>query len=293
MHMRRFSLLLLLACLLPAACAPPAAELMADLSISSISGPSGPVKAIDPWTLGCVVVNLGDTDAPATTVRFYYSADATLDAGDDPIGVDLNVPALSLSASHAVTLPSPYAIADSGGSPGTHWIFAVVDPSSLIADGDPSNNSRSLGVTILYERLIIDTYKPTGGGQIGTTDTFATLFDSTFSWVDEDQDGNPIYTSAARIDYTDPVGYAPGTVLYVKVEGKLPLTSGPYAVRLLIDTPGSYDSSWFYAADNASDTPYENDDPATGGAPVLLTVGEKHNRYLDAGDVDWFQLVLP
>jgi hypothetical protein len=68
----------------------------------------------------------------------------------------------------------------------------------------------------------------------------------------------------ARIDYTDPAGIAPATVLYVKVAG--------------------------------NDAGYESDDAASGGVPAnpaLLPVGGKLNRSLVPSDVDWVRLVLP
>ncbi len=284
----------MVACLLPAACA----LQPADLAVTGVTGPSGPVKATDTWTLGCTVLNAGQTAAPATTVRFHYSADSTLDAADVVIG-DANVPRLRRSESVAVTFSTSYAVADSSGTAGTHRVFAVVDPSAAIDDGDRSSNTRSLAVKVKYERIVIDTYKPTDGGQGGTTDTIASLFGpggEAVSAIAEDDNGNPSYFTAARIDWTDPAGFAPGAVLYVRVRGASPSTKGGYAIGLVLDAPDPYDASWFFAADNSADTPYEPDGGTTAGvpdAPVALTIGDRHNRYLSAGEVDWFRLVLP
>jgi hypothetical protein len=288
-----------LACLLPASCS----LLRADLSVTSVTAPPGPVKATEPWTLGCVVANLGGAKAPATTVRFYYSADGTLDAGDVQIGVDANVPALAPSASYAVTVLESYAIADSGGLPGTRRIFAVVDPSSVIGDGDRSNNEDSRVVPVLYERLVVDTYKYTAtSGQFGQTDTFASLFgvlgEAGPVLAFNDDFVNLAYPLAARIDYTDPAGIAPGAVLYARVQGKTPAVSGNYAIRLVIrqfDLADPYDLSWGFSTPS-DDSGYEPDDATVDGVPmfpVLLTVGGKLNRHLAADDVDWFKLVLP
>jgi hypothetical protein len=154
---------------------------------------------------------------------------------------------------------------------------------------------------VLYKRLVIDTYKPTDGAQGGTVDTVASLFDAggeAGPAIAEDDNGNLSYFYAARIDYTDPVGFTSGTVLYVRVQGKLPSTSGAYAIRLVLDSPDPYDSSWFDfdPDENLTDTPYESDDAAPAGIPTnpaILTVGAKLNRFLGAGDIDWFRLVLP
>jgi hypothetical protein len=156
----------------------------------------------------------------------------------------------------------------------------------------------------VYNRLIIDTYKPTGGGSLGTTDTFLSLFDASGEAglpLAEDDNGNPTYVSAARIDYTPPVGITSGTVLYVRVKATTSDGDDPYAIRLVtsVPDPDSYNLSWFFAAaaDADDDLAYEPDDATTGGvpdAPVSLTVDQKYNRFLSGtGDVDWFQLVLP
>jgi hypothetical protein len=150
-----------------------------------------------------------------------------------------------------------------------------------------------------YTRLVIDTYKPTGLPAAGTADTFLSLFDAggeAGPAIAEADGGNPNFLYAARIDYTDPVGFTSGTVLYVRVKfgseaGGIP---GAYAIRLVTDP--AYDSSWNFAS-AGDDSEYEPDDAVTGGIPdnpALLSVGGKLNRALaDASDVDWLQLVLP
>jgi hypothetical protein len=286
---------LLLACLLPAACT----LSPADLSVVAVTGVSYAVKANETWALGCVVLNAGKTTAPPSTVRFYYSQDATLDAGDVTIGY-ANVPSLASSASLAVTYSTSYAVAGSGGTPGTHRIFAVIDPSFSVSDEDRSNNTGSLEVKVKYERLIIDTYYPTEPPVGFNTDTYLWLYSDAGTSgppLDEDDNANvPPYFQYARIDYTDASGIDPGTVLYVRLRGGTPSDSGEYAIRFMIDAVDPYDASWFFPAISATIDDYEDDGGESFGIPInpaTLSVGDKLNRYLVAGETDWFQLVLP
>lgn len=168
----------------------------------------------------------------------------------------------------------------------------------------------------LYPRIIVDTYPPNTGP--GSVDTFVTLFGPTGDptldaspdlWNDdnapytvdappvsiaEDDDGNPIHPGYARVDYAG--GLAAGTY-YLRV--RTPASTavgGPYAIRILLVPDDDY-ASWWYGSYNTTDTPYETDDAPTSGGepsePVPIAIGERVNRYLDAGDVDWFVLVLP
>jgi hypothetical protein len=173
-----------------------------------------------------------------------------------------------------------------------------------------------------YPRIVIDTYKPQGGG-VGV-DTFITLFDASGDpttdtspdlWNDnnspytvdappisiaEDDNGNPIFSSYARIDYT---GGLTSGIYYIRVRCQTSTDlGGPYAIRVVeyVDTGGDINAQYpegFFVSNNNSDTPYETDDnPASGGiptSPITIGIGDRLNRYLTAGDVDWFKLVLP
>jgi hypothetical protein len=284
---------LLLVCLLPVACslAP------ADLSVTSLTGPSVAVKADETWALGCVILNSGATAAPATTVRFYYSADAILDAGDVLIG-EAGVPSLGPAASVPVTYSGSYAVADSGGNAGTHRIFAVVDPSSAVSDADRSNNTGSLEVKVKYTRLIIDTYNPTNPPTGFNTNTYLWLYSDagTADPLGNEDAGNPSYLLCARIDYTDAFGIDPGTVIYVRLIGSTVSDEGPYAIRFMIDAVDPYGPSWFFAAPSANPDAHEDDGGESAGIPTnpaSLPVGGKLNRYLAAVETDWFKLILP
>ena len=80
-----------------------------------------------------------------------------------------------------------------------------------------------------YDRVIIDTYQPTGGPT--TVDTKLSLFDSSGNVTATDNDGNPTQTDYARIDSFGQL--LPGT-WYIRVEGETGTDTGPYAIRVLL-----------------------------------------------------------
>lgn len=166
----------------------------------------------------------------------------------------------------------------------------------------------------VYPRIIIDTYNATGGPS--SVPTFISLFADTGDptldvspslWNDdvdpytvdappisiaENRAGNPTEPTFARIDYT--AGLQAGTY-YIRVRAAASWGNGPYAIRVLVAPDEDY-TSWRFAVLNNPD-PYEPDDPPQSGGvpsdPEPIAIGERLNRYLTAGDVDWFVLTLP
>jgi hypothetical protein len=297
--------------LLSGSCAP----IAPDLVVSAVDVPASPIAAAYPWELGATVVNMGTRSAAASSLWYWYSSDAVLDAGDVLIGTSA-VPSLAPGDAYADVWSTTYSVADSGGSAGTHRIFAVADADSGITESDEANNTTGAAVKVLYERVIIDTYQPKDS--VIVANTFASLFDpagDTTTDIDpdlwnnnhhphtvdappisiaEDDDSNPTYFGCARIDYKD--GLAPGTY-YVRVRGRKSTNTGVYAVRVLLAPDENY-PAWFFGSTNMPDTPYETDDyPQSGGVPmhpVPIAVDGKLNRALTTdGDVDWLVFTLP
>jgi hypothetical protein len=140
-----------------------------------------------------------------------------------------------------------------------------------------------------YVRLIIDTYPPTAGP--GSVDTRITLFNASGNQVAADSSGNPTWVGFARIDSAGEL--LPGT-WYIKVEGEAGTELGPYAIRVLLVPDETY-GPWRFGSYNNPD-PYENDGASTDNvpsSPIPIAIDGKLNRYLTAGDVDWFTLTLP
>ena len=84
---------------------------------------------------------------------------------------------------------------------------------------------------------------------------------------------------------------------YIRARGRTSAQIGPYAIRALLAPDENY-VAWRFTVYNNPDS-YEGDDnPKSGGVPnnpVTLGLGlpGRLNRYLIAGDVDWFVLTLP
>jgi len=285
-----------------------------DLSVLALEAPGEPVRIQDAWPLGATVVNLGGADVANAVVSFHLSDDATLDASDPSIGEASTGPIIA-GDSVEVSCPTTVSISQ----PGTHWVFAVADPANALAEMNEDNNRLGAPVPVRYPRLIIDTYPATTGPS--SVRTFLSLFDSAGDptldtnptlwnndmppWsvdhavaIAEADSGNTLDARYARIDYDRPSqGLAPG-VYYVRARAPLSTLAGPYAIRVLLAPDEDYEG-WQFGSYNTADTPYEVDNnPTSGGVPnrpVVIAAGASTglNRYLSAGDVDWFVLTLP
>jgi hypothetical protein len=279
-----------------------------DLAVMAVQVPAAPVQVGGQFATGAEVKNQGPGDAPASKVSFYLSNDSAF--GSDSFLGDADLPVLGVGETATVAMTGSASVAD----PGTHWIFAVVDPDDSIAENDETNNSSSAVVAVIYPRLVIDTYRPTAEG-FGTTDTYLSLFggggdpsleSGSALWLPdssalaEDDGGNPRFVLFARIDHT--AGVAPGTY-YVRLRGATSTENGAYAIRVLTTAdPDAYPSSVYFSGNNQAEVSpsgaaYEIDDnPTSGGIPanpVAIGINTPLNRYLEAGDIDWFKLVLP
>ena len=117
-----------------------------DFEITSLSAPqTGHAGVAFPQT--AIVRNKGGRDVSGVAVRFYLSADASLNPMvDTDLGTatGINIPA---QASAQATLNQPLPTGLAAGS--THFIFAVVDPDNVIAEeSDLNNTSAPQSITI-------------------------------------------------------------------------------------------------------------------------------------------------
>ena len=93
-----------------------------DLVVRSASVSDSNVEAGDTFTFSATVYNQGDGAASATTLRYYQSTDATVDANDTAVSTDRVVsldPAEDDDESERLTAPT---------GAGTHYYGACVDP---------------------------------------------------------------------------------------------------------------------------------------------------------------------
>ena len=93
------------------------------------------------FTLSVTTSNEGDGDAPATTLRYYRSTDATITTSDTSVGTDAVAGlAASASGSESIDVTAP-------ATAGTYYYGACVD--AVTDESDTTNNcSSSVEVTV-------------------------------------------------------------------------------------------------------------------------------------------------
>jgi hypothetical protein len=246
--------------------------------------------------------------------------------GDDPVALHWSVPPTYIKVeentegpeSHNVTVDLSNAI---NVPEELNIYFWCEDAAGARSDFANLNIKLVEPTTKKYPRLIIDTYKPTGPFGFGVVDNAVYLYRAVYRTDTGDElapeliEGsfysNPIFGTYGRIDYdssTDP--FVSGTKLYIRVTGQSSGNVGAYAIRVVEyvatgDINAQYPPAedWFFGDINNKDTPYDDppgDDGTIDGTiegvplnPVTIHLNEKLNRYLLAGDVDWFVLILP
>lgn len=284
-----------------------------DLTVTGITIPVTAQTTADSWELGARVSNIhSSASAGASNLKYYRSADAVLDIpGDIVIGEKAVGPIAAGSYADDVW-STTFSISETG----TWYIFAVADADSEVAESDEENNTLSDSADIIYDRIVIETFSPTGSGDHLTWTNIA-LFDSSGDpspgtpYDDTDALADDAFSNSehmwyARID-TDVdmggAGLAPGTY-YIKVrgysaDGLSSAYTGPYGIRVVTDPAAAYSD---FGAANPSSSPwddsYEDDGDLTGGIPdnplgIELGVREDwHNRALSDSDIDWFILTI-
>jgi len=140
-----------------------------DLDVTALSSPasSGAGASI---TVTDTIKNIGGGAAAATITHFYFSANATLDSGDAPLG-SRNVPTLAPgaanSASATLTIPT-------GTATGSYYIIAWADGDAAVAETNENNNIYASSIKIGPDLDVTAFSSPTSapaGAAITVTDT--------------------------------------------------------------------------------------------------------------------------
>ena len=278
-----------------------------DLVITSITTPGTLQTTVDTWQLGTSVSNIGTGDSASSTLKYYLSEDNILDIPDDTLIGSKAIGTIAAGSFVDDVWSASYSI-NQGGE---WYIFAVADADSEVSENEEGNNTLSESVNIKFDRIVIETFSPTGEGN-NSTNTYLALFDSagdpTSGTPYDDTDAlaynlmsNANHMWYSRID-TDVdmggAGLAPGTY-YIKVRGSSSNKTGPYGLRVVTDPAETY---VYFGTTNPTNAPwddsFENDDPMTGQIPdsplsIQLGVQENwNNRALIESDIDWFILTL-
>ena len=123
-------------------------DLVVELPSVSDNGPAPGAE----FTLSLTVSNVGDGESPATPLRYYRSADATITTSDTEVDTEtLAGLAASGSSSGSVDLTVP-------PSPGTYYYGACVD--TVTGESDTTNNCSSSIRVVVEERQLQEQGNP-------------------------------------------------------------------------------------------------------------------------------------
>jgi subtilase family serine protease len=140
-----------------------------DLIVTAMSAP--PLAAAGANILvSDTTVNQGGEAAPASSTRFFLSANVLLDAADTPLqarSMGALAPGASSSGSTSVTIPA-------GTVSGSYYLFAQADGSTSIPEPNEANNSRLTTIRIGADLTVSGFTAPAraaAGSTITVTDT--------------------------------------------------------------------------------------------------------------------------
>ncbi len=114
-----------------------------DLNISAVSNPTKAQNGAS-ITLTGTVRNLGTASAPASTVRWYLSADSVITAADTPLA-SVTTAALAGGASRSVSASTTVPTSVPAGS---YYVGLIADPDNLVAETNEVNNARTSGTRL-------------------------------------------------------------------------------------------------------------------------------------------------
>ena len=115
-----------------------------DLTIQQASVSPQNTAVGNPLGLSCSIVNLGNATASSSSVGFYFSTNATLDAADQ-----------LLTSQYGSQLAPPYsssrygtAAVPAGTAPGTYYILFVADYQNQVTESNENNNVTAVSITV-------------------------------------------------------------------------------------------------------------------------------------------------
>jgi subtilase family serine protease len=119
-------------------------QIGADFTFVSMSVPSPATGAGSTVSVSDVVRNAGGGEGPASTIRFYLSPDAALDATDVVLG-SRAVPVLAAGLTNGATTP---LVIPPATTTGTWYLVALADADHVATETSETNNTRTITVRV-------------------------------------------------------------------------------------------------------------------------------------------------
>ncbi len=144
-------------------------DLPPDLVVSALTAPSS-AGAGATISVSDTTQNQGAGTAAPSATALYLSTNATLDAGDVPLGnriVPTLLPAASSTIATTVTIPSDAGV-------GVRWLIARADDGNALLESQEANNIRARSITLGPDLIVSALTAPSAaaaGAAISVTDT--------------------------------------------------------------------------------------------------------------------------
>ncbi len=161
----------------------------ADLLVTSVTAPFI-VKPGTTITVGDTTKNNGPGSAPASTTKYYWSANSTWDAGDTYLG-QRAVPAL---AAGATSTGSISVIVPNTACSGTSYIIAKADADNLIPEIHDTNNLKSKAIKTGPDLIVSAITAPLTSGAGKTISVTVST---------KNQGGCPAVASTTKVCYSE------------------------------------------------------------------------------------------
>jgi subtilase family serine protease len=120
-----------------------------------------------PVTMSCYIANTGNASANSSSVGYYISTDATLDASDQLMTTQYGGPlGTSYPSSRYGTAAIPPGLA-----PGTYYVLFVADYQNQVSESDETNNVAAVSITVsppgvdlvIQQEQLYNSYTAAGG----------------------------------------------------------------------------------------------------------------------------------
>ncbi len=125
-------------------CLAATAHAQADLRLEAVQAAAERVEAGAQVAVSAQVRNVGDVAAPATRLKYYFSADATYGAGDKYLNYD----AVSALEPGEASPESANVRVPAGTADGAYFVLLVADQTELVAEPDELDNIVALPIEV-------------------------------------------------------------------------------------------------------------------------------------------------